>query len=105
MPRWRPPIKAYCADRGWSHLRIAKSRGAAGRPARVCIFLLLSASLSFGRIKLPFALDALERSGAVMAKAQAGAGDQILDRARHQHLAGPRERGDTGADMDRDSPH
>src|SRR6516165_7128018 len=64
-----------------------------------------SASLYFGRIELPFALHALERSGTVIAKAQAGAGHQILDGAGHQHLARRGERGYAGADMDRDPTH
>src|SRR5215472_2378457 len=61
---------------------------------RSALLLLPVVILSFGRIKLPLALDALEGSRAVVAKSQPGAGDQVLDRARREHLARLSQRGD-----------
>ena len=51
----------------------------------------------------PFAGHTLERFAAAVIEAQSGAYDQVLDGARHQHLAGVGERRDPRADMNGDA--
>src|SRR4029079_206132 len=50
----------------------------------------------------PFTGDALQGFGAVIAKAQSGAGNQVFDGARDKHFAGTGQRRDARADMDHD---
>src|SRR5687768_10058057 len=53
----------------------------------------------------PRARDALQLVLAAWFEREARAGDEILDGARDEDLARPRERGDAGADVDGDAAH
>ena len=55
------------------------------------------------RVELPLAGHALELVDAAVVEVDAGAGDEILDGARDEHLARPGLRGDARADVDGDA--
>ena len=64
-----------------------------------------AACAAVDRIEPPFAGDALQLGRPALTKLKAGAGDQILHRARDEHLAGLRGLRDSRADVDGDSAH
>src|SRR5688500_6166751 len=59
-------------------------------------------SVPFDGIELPCARDALQLMRAALAELEAGAGDEILHRAGHQHLARVRRARDARPDVDGD---
>src|SRR5438128_2540372 len=55
------------------------------------------------RVELPVAGDAFELVDSSLRKVEPGSGDEIDDRAGHQHLTRPRESGHSSADMEGDT--
>src|SRR5829696_6761046 len=78
--------------RGWAHAGLAREQGAAAK-LQVDDF-----------VEVPFARDAFQFGGAAVGELDAGAGDEVLHRARDDRLAWAGVCRDAGADMNGDAP-
>src|SRR4029079_9888830 len=83
-----------------------RRRGGSGGCARLCSADVLRDARRRGSdrgVDAPLAGYALELVQSPVVEREAGARDEILDRLRHEPLAGPCERGDPRAGVDRDA--